>query len=306
MRILFFGTPRFAVPSLAKLVGAGHVVRCVTRPDRPQGRTGALTASPVAIEAARFGIPCGKPEALDASFCDDVRLWQPDVAVLAAYGKLIKLELLAIPKNGFLNLHPSLLPRHRGASPVAEAIRAGDQETGVTIMLMDEGLDTGPILAQTTVPVHNSETTGTLTRALADLGAQLLLDTLPRWMERSITPIPQEEAHATMTRRFEKDDGRIDWHRSAREIERAIRAYDPWPGTFTEANGERYKILRARIGDERSAEHPGTVLRADTKLSVVCGDGGTLDVLELQLAGKKPTKAEDFLRGAPPSLTRFR
>lgn len=304
MRVLFFGTPGFAVHTLEALARV-HTVRCVTRPDRPVGRHATLTASPVAAAAERLGIPCQKPEKLDDAFLEDVRAWNPDVGVLTAYGKLIKPALLALPRKGFLNVHPSLLPRHRGASPITSALLSGDRETGVTIMLMDEGLDTGPVIAARTVTLAGTETCGDLTESLARVGADLLIETLEPWMNDSLKPITQDDTQATVSRTLTRDDGRLDWTQPAEMLERTVRAYDPWPGTFTEASGTRLKILRARLDDGRSTEPPGTVLRAGTRLLVVCGDGGTLDILELQAAGKKPMKAEDFLRGSPASLTRF-
>ena len=247
MRLVFMGSPEFAVPSLLALAGAYQVVGVVTQPDRPAGRGRALTPPAVKEAALGLGLPVFQPARLRApDATKEVAGWAPDLIVVAAFGQILREPLLDLPHFGCLNVHASLLPRWRGASPVQAALRAGDSTTGISIMKMDAGMDTGPILAQAVLPVKASDTGGRLTARLAPLGATLLLETLPGYLGGNITPVPQIEALVTLAPLLAKRDGRLDFTLRAEELERQIRAYDPWPGTFLEWQGRRIGILRGR------------------------------------------------------------
>jgi methionyl-tRNA formyltransferase len=305
MPIVFIGTPDFAVPSLRRLAEAGQAIAAVvTQPDRPAGRGRRLTPPPVKTAAEALGLPVLQPPTLrDTAVLDYLRSFNPEAMVAVAYGQILRQDLLDIAPRGVLNVHPSLLPRHRGASPIAGAILAGDDETGVTIMLMDAGMDSGPILAQRRVPLDDDATTGALTASLAVLGADLLAETLPRWLAGEIEPQPQDSAQASVTRLIKKEDGAIDWTFPAIEISRRVRAYNPWPGATTSHNGEPLHIWRASPQDGASGEPPGTVVvpppeLIDPTLLIQTGDG-LLTIHELQRPGRKPLSADDFLRGMP-------
>ncbi len=301
IRVVFMGTPEFAVPSLKRLLEEEEiqVVGVVTRPDKPKGRSRKPVPSPVKQVAIRHGVPLFQPRTLRRQEAQaPIRAWRPDVIVVAAFGLILPQAVLDIPAHGCLNVHASLLPRWRGAAPVAAAILAGDEVTGVTIMLMDAGVDTGPILAQRSEPIRPDDTTGTLTSRLAILGADLLITTLLRWLAGTITPQPQVETLATYAPMLRKEEGRIDWHKSAERIEREVRAYQPWPTAMTYWRGKQLKILEARAHPgERSGEAPGTVISWKMGASVVTGKG-VLELLRLQLAGKRPLHIATFLRGA--------
>ena len=310
-RVVFMGTPEFAVPSLralvehappAKLWASGlDVAGVVTRPDKPAGRGRQIAASPVKQFAQANGIPVYQPGPLRRP--DSLKLLQsiePDLIIVAAFGQILPPEVLDLPPHGCLNVHASLLPRWRGAAPVAAAILAGDNETGVPIMQMEEGLDTGPIAAQRATPIGPDETAGELTARLAVLGADLLIQTLPFWLAEAIVPQPQDDSRATMTRPLRKDEGRLDWTRSAEELARRVRAYSPWPAAFTLWQGSRVKVLTAHaIAAERS-NTPGACLRIESGgvsgLAVACGQGAlALDVIQLE--GKRALPIADVLRG---------
>jgi methionyl-tRNA formyltransferase len=223
--------------------------------------------------------------------------WQPEVIVVAAFGQILPLPILELPAHGCLNIHGSLLPQYRGAAPIAAAILAGDDKTGVTVMLMDEGMDTGPILAQAEVTIGPSDTTATLSEELAHLGAQLLTDTLPAWLEGRITPQTQDDGQATYCQPLRKEDGRLDWTRPASHLDRQVRACDPWPGAYTHWQGQRLKVLRAHPRpDWPGPAAAGQVVELDPGIGVATGDGA-LELLEVQLAGKKPMDIEVFTRG---------
>jgi len=295
-RLIFMGTPQFAVPSLERLWEEYEVAAVVTRPDKVAGRGRKISFSPVKEVALAWGIPVMQPcslrkEGVVASLLE----LEPQVIVVAAYGLILPPEVLVIPPFGCLNVHASLLPKYRGASPVAGALLAGEEETGITIMLMDEGMDTGPILAQARLPIAPEDNQGSLTEKLAYLGADLLLETLPRWLKGEITPQPQENDKATYTKMLKKEDGLIDWRMSSVEIWRQVRAYNPWPGAYTEFEGRTLKILRARpIGGERG--EPGLVVATKEGAAVVTGEG-LLVLEEVQLAGKRAMGIAEFLRG---------
>ncbi len=294
--LAFMGSPAFAVPVLSALLDADHRVRAAyTRSPSPAGRRQRTTPSPVQAFAEANGIPVRSPVSLDdAAEHDAFVALALDACVVAAYGLILPGPVLAAPRLGCLNVHASLLPRWRGAAPVERAILAGDEETGVTIMLMDEGLDTGPILLAEAMPITGATTAAGLTDALSQLGAGLAVRALEGLAAGALNPRPQPACGVTLAPGIEKPEGRIDWSRQARELERKVRALNPRPGVWFSHRGRRVKVLAARAVDEEGA--PGAVL--DGRLTIACGVGA-LRPLRLQRAGKKPQTAEAFLRGAP-------
>ena len=303
MRIVFMGTPDFVVPVLSRLMEAGHEIAAVySQPDRPAGRGRKLVPTPTKRFAEEYGIEVRQPKSLrsEAAECAGLASLSPKVVVVAAYGLFLPPEALVIPPLGCLNIHPSLLPRYRGPSPVVSAILNGGDETGVTIMKLDEGMDSGPLLAQARVPIAERETGPDLTRRLFDLGASLLAKTLPGWASGSIQVEPQDESRATFTPLVEKEDGEIDWTDNAERIARMVRAYEPWPGTFTYWDGKLLKILDAKWVD--GATSPGHVVGLDgSGIGIGTGDG-LLAVDRLQMEGRRPSDAQDFVRGYPNFL----
>lgn len=297
-RILFMGTPDFAVPVLRALVEDDYtLVGVVTQPDRPAGRGRALLASPVKQYAQSQGLDVWQPTTLRTpAAVATIAARRPDVIVVAAFGMILRADVLALPPHGCLNVHASLLPRHRGASPIAAAILAGDTVTGCTIMRMDEGVDAGPLLAQATLDVRADDTTASLGERLAILGADLLVAVLPLWLEGAILAQPQPAVGATVCRPIRKEEGQIDWSRPAVAIERMVRAYHPWPGAFTFWEGQLLKITRARVAE--GAAEPGRVLAYGGIAGAAVGTGEGLLVLEeLQPAGRRPLPIRDFLAG---------
>jgi methionyl-tRNA formyltransferase len=297
-RLVFMGTPDFAVPVLKALIGQYEIVGVVTQPDRRAKRGRKLEASPVKVLALAHDLPVLQPPSLrQPDAVAELRVLAPEAMVVAAYGQILPTEVLAIPSRGCLNVHASLLPKYRGAAPVAAAILAGEEEAGVTIMLMDEGMDTGPILSQATCPISPQDTRESLSVRLAQLGADLLMDSLPRWLAGAIEPQPQDHSQATYSRVIAKQDGLIDWSQSAVEIGRRGRAYHPWPGTYTYWRGRLFKVLRAEALPHWSGEgEPGQVMALDEGLAVATGEGALL-LLVVQLAGKRALNIEDFARG---------
>ena len=296
MRIVFLGTPDFAVPSLQALIDAGHDVCAVyTQPDKPQGRKQILTAPPVKTLALEHDIPVFQPNTLKNED-EQARLRElaPEVIIVVAYGKLLPKAVLDIPPHGCINVHGSLLPRWRGAAPIQWAVIAGDEMAGVTTMQMAEGLDTGDMLLTYETKVGEKETAGELFDRLAQSGAELLTQTLVKLDE--ITPRPQDDAQSCYAHMLDKQMAVIDWGKSAHEIDCLIRGLNPWPIALTTLSGERLKVFAA----EKAAGNgePGTVLEADPKkgLTVACGEGA-LKLTEIQLVGGKRMKATDFLRG---------
>lgn len=296
MRIVFMGTPDFAVPSLQALIDAGHDVCAVyTQPDKPQGRKQILTAPPVKTLALAHNIPVFQPNTLKNED-EQARLRElaPEVIIVVAYGKLLPKAVLDIPPHGCINVHGSLLPRWRGAAPIQWAVIAGDEMAGVTTMQMAEGLDTGDMLLTYETKVGEKETAGELFDRLAQSGAELLIQTLVKLDE--ITPRPQDDAQSCYAHMLDKQMAVIDWSKSAHEIDCLIRGLNPWPIALTTLSGERLKVFAA----EKAAGNgePGTVLEADPKkgLTVACGEGA-LGLTEIQLVGGKRMKATDFLRG---------
>jgi methionyl-tRNA formyltransferase len=297
-RVVFMGTPQFAVPALQALDEHHQVVGVVTQPDRRAGRGRMMVASPVKETALARSLPLFQPETLNTpQALARLAAWRPDVIVVAAFGQLLRTQVLDLPPHGCLNIHASLLPRYRGAAPIPAAILAGDQRTGVTLMRMDEGLDTGPIIAQAECPISQDDTTGSLTAKLADLGARLLLESLPAWLAGEIQVRAQDDSSATYFDKLQKADGHLDWRRSADHLDRQIRACQPWPGAYTTWQGLRLKVLRARPRPRWLGEgQPGTVIALEPGIGIVTGQGA-LELLEVQLAGKKPMPAGQFARG---------
>jgi len=297
MRIVFMGTPGFAVPVLERLLGARYeVVGVYTQPDKPAGRGKKTQPPPVKAFAEAQGLSVLQPGSLKGAVAQaEFAGLKPDAAIVAAYGKILPQAVLDAPRLGCLNIHPSLLPKQRGASPVAAAILSGEETTGVTVMLLDEGLDTGPLLAQRQTPIESDEGTPALTRRLFDMGADLLIEALTDLDAGRLEPHPQDESAATLSKRLSRQDGRVDWDASADHIARMVRAYHPWPGTFSNWNGKTVKILgaSAAVGD---AHAPGTVTVTDGGIAVATGEGA-LAVTRLQLEGRKAVSAPEFMAG---------
>lgn len=292
------GTPIFAVPTLQALDDAFEVVGVVTQPDRRAGRGRKRKPSPVKQAALERDLPLFQPRTLcKPDALAQLAEWQPAVIVVAAFGQLLTQEVLDLPPHGCLNVHASLLPRWQGAAPVAAAILSGDRVTGVTIMKLDAGLDTGPIVAQAEEPIRPDDTRASLSERLCEIGADLLVETLPPYLEGELTPQPQREEEATYADRLRKEDGRLDWSSSALELDRHIRAFTPWPGTFTTWQGQRFKVLQAEpLPDWRGDAAPGTVIELDGSVAVAAGEGA-LRLEEVQLAGKRAMAVDAFLCG---------
>ena len=297
-KLIFMGTPGFAASVLKALIGQYEIVAVVTQPDRRAKRGRKLEASPVKVVALAHDLAVLQPPSLrQPDALAELRALAPDVIVVAAFGQILRAEVLAIPPRGCLNVHASLLPLYRGAAPVAAAILSGEEETGVTIMLMDEGMDTGPILSQAACPISPQDTRGSLSARLAQLGADLLMDTLPRWLAGEIVPQLQDHSQATYSKIIAKQDGLIDWSQSAVEIWRRSRAYHPWPGAYTYWRGKLLKVLKAEALPQWSGEgEPGLVMTLHEGLAVATGQGALL-LGEVQLAGKRALSARDFVRG---------
>jgi methionyl-tRNA formyltransferase len=332
MKIIYMGTPDFAAGPLESIIRAGfEVVAVVTQPDKPKGRSGRLIPSPVKETALAHGIPVLTPARIrNPEAIEELRQYPADLGVVAAFGQILPGEVLNLPRLGCVNIHASLLPHLRGASPIQHAILNGDKMTGVTIMQMDEGLDTGDILIQESIPILDSDTGGSLFDKLSVLGSELIVKALPMIENGSLTPVAQDEAKADKVGMLKKEMGRIDFTRSSTELDRHVRGMDPWPGAFTQYNGKQLKIwkvrkadletdegeassdvygdggaLRAASGDTETAdapEHksgivPGTIVKTDrSSIYVSCGEG-TLAIEELQLEGKKRMSAHDFMLG---------
>ncbi len=297
MKLLFAGTPDFAAAALEAVVAAGHQVALVlTQPDRPAGRGMQLQPSPVKQVALRHGLPVHQPERLkDPATHEPIRAAAADVMVVAAYGLILPQAVLDLPRHGCINIHASLLPRWRGAAPIQRAIAAGDRETGITIMRMDAGLDTGPMLLSETTPIADDDTAATLHDRLAALGARLIVDALARLPE--LAPVPQPAEGATYAAKIDKGEAQLDWRRPAIDLDRQVRAFDPFPGAVASLADSTVKIWKARV--EHAAGEPGKVLHADAAGIVVAAGEGALRLLTLQKPGGKRLPAADFLHGFP-------
>ncbi|MGH7530405.1 MAG: methionyl-tRNA formyltransferase [Gemmatimonadales bacterium] len=300
MRVAFFGTPEFAVPSLNALLGEGFdVVAVVTQPDAPQGRSRSrLVPPPVKVAALAETLPVFQPESpSDGAFLLRLREGRPDIGVVVAYGHILKPDLLELPPRGMLNVHPSLLPGLRGAAPIEWAIIRGFQTTGVTIMQLDAGMDSGPILHQIPHRIDDDVTGGELATHLAELGAQALIETLALLDQSAVEPVPQNAARATYAPKLTRETARIDWTRDALAISRLVRALDPRPGAWTELAGLALQLFTPRLHPDRAGA-PGEIIAADGSLLIGTGGGGALEIFEVQPAGKARMAADDWLRGA--------
>lgn len=289
------GTPDFAVPSLRALIAAGHDIAAVyCQPPRPAGRGHRTHPSPVQMAAEAAGIAVRMPARLDANEAAHFAALKLDAAVVAAYGLILPKPILSAPHLGCLNVHASLLPRWRGAAPIHRAILAGDTATGVTVMQMDEGLDTGPMLLTEAIPIGQTTTVSDLHDRLAALGARLIVEALDGAAKGRLTATPQPGDGVVYAKKLRREEGGLDWRRPAPELERAVRAFDPWPGAWFEHKGERIKILASELAPSLTGEVPGTVL--DGRLAIACGTGALRPLL-LQRAGRAPQDVDAFLRG---------
>lgn len=301
MRIVFMGTPEFAVPSLeALLISADQVVGIVTQPDRPKGRGQQLSLSPVKVIAQREGLPLLQPTKMkDPGFMAELSGWKPDVIAVAAFGRILPPAILSLPPRGCINVHGSLLPKYRGAGPIQWALINGETETGITTMLMDEGMDTGAMLLQASMAINPDDTAGSLSARLAEIGGRLLVDTLARLKAGTLAPRPQDHSQATLAPLLKKEDGAINWAMSALSIANRIRGLTPWPGAFTFLNADRWTIWRAAAISEATALPPGqiTALRKDA-IHVATGQG-VLAIHELQPANSRRMPAAQYLAGHP-------
>ena len=299
VRTLFFGSGSFAIPILDALDREKEIllVGVVTAPDRPSGRRAELTPTPVARRARQLDVPILQPERIRAQDAiDAIAELQPDLGILADYGQIIPPALLEIPPHGILNLHPSLLPRHRGATPIQATIAAGDPRAGVTVMLMDQGLDTGPIVSQEEWMLEGTERAPDLEAEAARRGADLLLRSLKPWLAGETRLVDQATAPASITRPFRREDARLDWSRSALELERQVRANVPWPGAFIETEHGRLGITAAEAAQAEPSDSPGHIVRHGDRAALVTADG-RLVLQAVQLAGRRAMRGDDFLRG---------
>lgn len=301
MRIVFMGTPDFAVSSLEALIKSDHsVVGVVTQPDRPKGRGHELAASPVKLVCQREHISFLQPTKMkDPAFLDALRGWQPDLIVVAAFGRILPAVILQLPRSGCINVHASLLPKYRGAGPIQWAIIKGEEETGITTMFMDEGMDTGDILLQHSLPIRPDDTAGSLSTRLADVGGRLLIDTIARLQAGTVARQPQDNSRVSMAPLLKKEDGLIDWTHSATEIERRLRGMTPWPGLYTFAGQERWTIWRAVPVDSLAAAPPGIVTGVTKEGIAVATGKGVLLITEIQPANGRRMAVGQYVAGHP-------
>jgi len=301
-RIIFMGTPEFSVASLKALINSDfQVVAVYTQPDKRAGRGQQIMSSPVKQLALSYGLNVVQIEEFKVTgTVQKLADLEPDLIVVAAFGLLLPQEVLSLPKFGCVNVHPSLLPRHRGASPIAAAVLKGDEKTGVTIILMDSGMDTGPVLNWKGVPISDEDTTGSLSLKLAQVGAQLLMKTLPSWIEGRIKPRPQDDSKASYSKIIKKEDGEMDWRLSTKDLWRRVRAFDPWPGCYTRWRDKRLKLVRVLPLYGEKSNEPGKVIALPLSAPVRVGvqtEDGVLGLERLQLEGKRELSAEEFVRG---------
>jgi len=297
--LVFCGTPQFAVPALAAVVDAGHAVKLVVcKPDRPSGRGHELSVPAVKQEAQALGLAVGQPDKIreNAGFRTRLEEIAPQAIVVVAYGRIIPAWMLALPPHGNLNVHASLLPKYRGAAPIQWAIARGEKTTGVSIMQLDEGLDTGPVFLQKELAIQPEDTAVTLSPRLAALGAALLVETL-RQIEAGARPRPQEHSRATLAPLLKKEDGRVDFCLFAETIANRLRGFQPWPGAYTRFRGKHLQIIRAAVATAGASPAPAELLVRDRQLLAGCASGSGLELLELQLEGKKRMGAAEFING---------
>ena len=317
MNIVFMGTPEYVIRPLESLLTSDHaeIAGVYSQPNRPVGRGGVMTPPPVGVYCRERGLPLFQPASLrNASAHQELADLKPDVVVVAAYGKILPAEVLQIPKYGCLNIHPSLLPRYRGPSPVVTALLEGDQTTGVTVMVVDEGMDSGPVIAQVTTEISPEETAVGLTYRLFQDGGDLMASILPRWAAGEIEPLEQDDSLVTMTRKITKLDGEADWRQPAQQLAQKVRAFDPWPGLYSSWKGKMLKATKVRpvsnVGagvnqpsggqlnaSQPSTSPPGEIVRTEYgSIAVATGDG-LLMLDEVQLEGRRPMATEEFVRG---------
>jgi methionyl-tRNA formyltransferase len=290
------GSPDFALPTLTSLAQHYDVVGVVTQPDRASGRGRELKAPPVKSLALELGLPLIQPEKLrQPEAMEQLRAWAPELIVVTAFGQILRKEVLDLPRFGCINVHASLLPRWRGAAPISAAILHGDTETGVTIMQMDAGLDTGPILSQRSIPLTPEDTAGSVFEKLSHLGADLLLETLPDYLSGRLKPVPQPEEGVTYAPMLKKEEGLLDFDHDVHELERKVRAFNPWPGAFMDVEGMLLKVHRARVEAGDAPVGKRLIFRNEP---AVAARGGLLILEEVQPAGKKPMSGRSFLAGA--------
>ncbi len=302
MRVVFLGTPEFAVPSLQALASEHNVAAVFTQPDRPKGRGHSLAGSPVKIAALPLGLPVHQPERIrQPESVELLRALAPELMVVVGYGQIIPQVIIDLPVHGILNVHASLLPKYRGAAPIQWAIANGETQTGVTIMQIDAGLDTGDMLLKSAVPIGREETAPELTERLAPLGAQLLLQAIRQIATGVVRREKQNDAEATLAPVLKKEDGLLDWARTAGQIFNRLRGFTPWPGAYTVFRGKQLLILSAQPAEScaiaPALTHPGILVADSRRLFAGCGGGTALEIRELQLAGKKRMTAEAFLNG---------
>jgi methionyl-tRNA formyltransferase len=297
MRLVFMGTPLFAVEPLRALAAAGHeIAGVVTRTDKPSGRGRVTAAPPVKIAAQEMGMPVFQPRRVrDPEFIGTLRVLAPEAIVVAAYGQILPKDVLVMPRFGCINVHASLLPSYRGAAPVNWAIIRGEKETGVTIMQMDEGMDTGAILMKESIPIDPGDTAGTLTGKLSALGARLVIRALELVAEGKLVPMPQDNSLATLAPLLRKEDGVIDWNLPALEIHNRVRGLTPWPGAYGNLDGKIVKIIGSEVA--AGSGEPGKLYQGDGNSLTVGAGSGLLRILTIQPEGKKPMSAAEFLRG---------
>lgn len=299
MKIVYMGTPDFAVPALNTLYSAGYeICLCVTKPDKPTGRKQIITKSPVKVFSEEHGIPVYQPDTLrsDEAF-ERISAEEPDFIVVAAYGKILPKRVLDIPEYGCINIHGSLLPKYRGAAPIQWCVINGEKETGITTMLMNEGLDTGDILLSVKTPIGDEETAGELFDRLAGMTSQLILDTLNGVLNNTVVPRAQNNAEATSVSVLKKEISVIDWNESAAKIHDLVRGMNPWPIANTKLNGKLLKIYTCAVAGAVTGKNIGEVSIINSKIFVCCGDGNSVEIKELQSEGSKRMSSEDFLRG---------
>ncbi|GKS65266.1 methionyl-tRNA formyltransferase [Nitrospira sp.] len=299
MRIVFMGTPEFAVPSLEALLKSDdQVVGIVTQPDRPKGRGQQLTPSPVKIIAQREGIPILQPVKMKVpEFLEPLAAWKPDLIAVTAFGRILHPGILSLPPRGCVNVHGSLLPKYRGAAPVQWAVINGEAETGITTMLMDEGMDTGAMLLQEKLGIMPDDTAGTLAPRLAELGGRLLVETLAQLKAGTLTPKKQDDGQATMAPLLKKEDGLIDWTMKATMLANRVRGLSPWPGAYTFSGAERWNIWKAVSTAEATSERPGTIVSVGKQSILVAAGEGMLDLREIQTANSRRMPVSQFLTG---------
>ncbi len=296
-RVIFMGSPDFAVPILKSLAMNYQLVGVVTQPDRPAGRGKKLSPPPVKLAALEFGLPVIQPEKLkEPGIFETLENWRPDVIVVAAFGQILRQNVLGLPEFGCINVHASLLPRWRGAAPVQAAILHGDSVSGVTIMKMDAGIDTGAILAQSPCPLAPQETALSLSEKLSVMGADLLIKILPDYLSGKLSPVPQDESRATYAGLIKKEMGLLDFQKPAAELERQVRAFLPWPGSTFFLEDQPCKVMRASVVQSDHGRAPGTFTILNGFPAVYCGED-CLVLEEIQPSGKKPMNGKDFLRG---------